>query len=206
MKIVRRLSDSVAIYLLADNELASIDANGLHGAVRALDIRPETHDVVTDVPAPAFWHGGVLAWDGDDWSIADQTAYDAAVAAALAARKAKMKAAITARRWEVETGGITVSGAAIATDAGTQAKLSGALQLVQADDQVVIDWKGENGWVQLNAAAVTAVAVAVGRHVQAAFTREKALHTAVDDAADGDDLDLIYIAAGSVTGSGSWPN
>jgi hypothetical protein len=124
----------------------------------------------------------------------------------LTERKAVMKADITARRWEVETGGITVSGAAIATDAGTQAKLSGALQLVQADDQVVIDWKGANGWVQLNAAAVTAVAVAVGQHVQAAFTRENALHTAVDAAADGDDLDLIDIAAGSINGSGSWPN
>jgi hypothetical protein len=44
-------------------------------------------------------------------------------------------AAITERRWAVETGGITLNGAAIATDRGTsQAKLSGALQLVQDDD------------------------------------------------------------------------
>ena len=124
----------------------------------------------------------------------------------LAERKAEMIAATSAKRWAVETGGTTVNGAAIQTDAGSQAKLSGALQLIQADDTVIIDWKGADGWVQLNAAAVTAIATAVGLHVQAAFSREKALYTAVDDAADGDALDLIDIEAGSVAGSGSWPN
>ena len=125
----------------------------------------------------------------------------------LAERKTAMKAAITARRWAVETAGITVSGAAIATDAATQAKLSGALQLVQDDDTVVIDWKGADGtWVQLNAAAVTAIAVAVGSHVQACFTREKELHTAVDNAVDSDALNLIDIESGSVDGLGSWPS
>lgn len=125
----------------------------------------------------------------------------------LADRKAAMKAAITAKRWAVETAGITVSGSAIATDAATQAKLSGALQLVQDDDTVVIDWKGADGtWVQLNAAAVTAIAVAVGTHVQACFTREKELHAAVDNVATGAVLDLIDIEAGSTNGSGAWPS
>ena len=125
----------------------------------------------------------------------------------LADRKAAMKAAITAQRWAVETAGITVNGSNISTDAQTQAKLSGALQLVQADDTILIDWKGSDGsWVQLNAASVTAIAMAVGSHVQACFTREKELHTAVDNAVDSDALDLIDIEAGSVDGNGSWPN
>lgn len=125
---------------------------------------------------------------------------------ALSTRKAEMKVAITERRWTAETGGITVSSVAVATDAATQAKLSGALQLVQDDDTVVIDWKTAAGtWVQINAAAVTAIARAVGLHVQACFSREKALHGAVDDAADHDDLDLIDIQAGSIDSSGGWP-
>jgi hypothetical protein len=125
----------------------------------------------------------------------------------LAERKAEMIAEITAKRWSVETSGITVSSVPVATDAQTQAKLSGALQLVQADDTVLIDWKGSDGtWSQLNASAVTTIAMAVGSHVQACFTREKELHTAVDNAVDSDALDLIDIEAGSVTGSGSWPN
>jgi hypothetical protein len=112
---------------------------------------------------PATHHAPV--WSGTAW--ADP------VAKSLALLKAEKTAAITARRWEVETGGITLNGAAIATDAATQAKLSGALQLVQDDDTRVLDWKGVNGWISLNAAGVTAIAVAVGLHVQACFTREK---------------------------------
>jgi hypothetical protein len=48
-------------------------------------------------------------WTGGAW--ADP------VAKSLALLKAEKTAAITARRWEVETGGITLNGAAIATDA-----------------------------------------------------------------------------------------
>lgn len=136
-------------------------------------------------------------WDGTAWA--------APVAKSLVLLKSEKTAAITARRWEVETGGITLNGAAIATDAATQAKLSGALQLVQDDDTRILDWKGVNGWISLNAAAVTAIAVAVGTHVQACFSREKALHAAVDAAEDGDDLALIDVDAGSIDGAGGWP-
>jgi hypothetical protein len=122
----------------------------------------------------------------------------------LTERKAEMKRLVTAKRYEVETGGTTVTGAAIQTDPASQAKLSGALQLVQADDTVIVDWKGAAGWVQLNATAVTAIATAVGLHVQTAFSREKALHDAIDADANSAALDLIDIEAGSIDGVGSW--
>jgi hypothetical protein len=122
----------------------------------------------------------------------------------LAERKVEMIAATSAKRWAVETGGTTVNGAAIQTDAGSQAKLSGALQLIQADDTVIVDWKGADGWVQLNAAAVTAIATAIGLHVQVAFSREKAIQDAIEAAADFAALDLIDIEAGSIDGVGSW--
>jgi hypothetical protein len=123
----------------------------------------------------------------------------------LAERKAALKAAVTSRRWEVETGGIVLSGAAIATDPGTQAKLSGALQLVQGDDTRILDWKAESGWIQIDADTVTAIARAVGLHVQACFSREKALHAAIDAAEDGAALALIDPVTGSIDGVGSWP-
>jgi hypothetical protein len=63
---------------------------------------------------PATHHAPV--WTGSAW--ADP------VAKSLALLKAEKTAAITERRWAVETGGITLNGAAIATDAATQAKLS----------------------------------------------------------------------------------
>jgi hypothetical protein len=135
-----------------------------------------------------------LSIDTDDkvvtrsWSLVDRD---------LADRKAAMRVEATAKRWSVEVGGITVAGVSIATDAGTQSKLSSALQLVQDDDQIIIDWKSTDGsWVQLDAATVTAIARAVGLHVQACFTRERAIHTAINDAADHDDLDDINISTG----------
>jgi hypothetical protein len=123
----------------------------------------------------------------------------------LAERKAALKASVTARRWEVETGGIVLSGATIATDPATQAKLSGALQLVQDDDTRVLDWKAESGWIQIDADTVTAIVRAVGLHVQSCFSREKDLHTEIDDAEDADDLALINTTTGAINGVGSWP-
>ena len=144
---------------------------------------------------PATHHAPV--WSGTAW--ADP------VAKSLAELQTAMKAAITERRWAVETGGITLNGAAIATDAATQAKLSGALQLVQDDDTRVLDWKGVNGWISLNAAGVTAIAVAVGLHVQACFTREKEMLAAVTAAETTAALALIDVQAGTIDGAGGWP-
>jgi hypothetical protein len=90
---------------------------------------------------PATHHAPV--WTGSAW------AEPVAKSLALNCKAAMKTAAITERRWAVETGGITLNGAAIATDAATQAKLSGALQLVQDDDTRVLDWKGVNGWISL---------------------------------------------------------
>jgi hypothetical protein len=144
---------------------------------------------------PATHHAPV--WTGSAW--ADP------VAKSLALLKAEKTAAITERRWAVETGGITLNGAAIATDAATQAKLSGALQLVQDDDTRILDWKGVNGWITLDATAVTAIAVAVGLHVQACFTREKDMLAAVTAAETTAALALVDPQAGTIDGAGGWP-
>ena len=151
-----------------------------------------------DVPAVDL-EAGTAVW----WTLVDKDSGD--LAADLAARKAAISAAITARRWEVETGGITLNGAAIATDPTSQAKLSGALQLVQSDDTRIIDWKGVNGWIILDAADVTAIAVSVGGHVQACFTREKEMLAAVTAAETTAALALIDVQAGTIDGAGGWP-
>jgi hypothetical protein len=168
---------------------------GFHVAIVTEVVKPENTSEYTYTEDTPTWDGA--SWV-QTWKSTSRT---------MIQRKSAMKAEITAKRWSVETSGITVSSVPVATDAQTQAKLSGALQLVQADDTVLIDWKGSDGtWSQLNASAVTTIAMAVGSHVQACFTREKELHTAVDNAVDSDALDLIDIEAGSVAGSGSWPN
>lgn len=86
------------------------------------------------------------------------------------------------KRYRVETGGMTVNGLAIPTDRETQSKLSGAVLTFQTGAlSGAIDWKAAGGWVQLDQAAVTALASAVAAHVQAAFSRERAVSALIDD-------------------------
>lgn len=116
----------------------------------------------------------------------------------LEQRKAKMHEAIRAKRWHVETGGIVVSGAPIRTDETSQAKITGAVSLFASDDSLTsIDWEAQPGeWVTIDAATMTAIGIAVGRHVQACFSHARTLSEAVEVAEDHDALDLIDVEAG----------
>ena len=73
------------------------------------------------------------------------------------------------------------------------------LQLVQADDQIEIRWKGPAGWVGMDATTVTYVAEQIGLHVQAAFAREEAICLAID--ADTP----VNILTGAIDRVGAWP-
>jgi hypothetical protein len=91
-----------------------------------------------------------------------------------------LKSYAAEKRFEVETGGITVGDAQVATDRESQAMISGAFAYVQQNPDAAIKWKGENGFVTLDAAAVTAIADAVGAHVQACFAKEADVAAAID--------------------------
>lgn len=90
-------------------------------------------------------------------------------------------AALTHRRWEVETGGIVISGMPIPTDRESQALITGAVAGALIDPAQVIYWKtsakDEHGVpisVPLDATTLKAVALAVRAHVQACFDLEAA--------------------------------
>lgn len=100
-------------------------------------------------------------------------------------------------RWQKETGGITVSGVGIKTDRESQGLLNGALKLFDLNPLLAaIDWKGENGWVQVDKATLEAVGLAVGAHVQACFSREKAHATAIEALTAIDDIEAYDITTG----------
>ncbi|CAH1657239.1 conserved hypothetical protein [Hyphomicrobiales bacterium] len=115
--------------------------------------------------------------------------------------KADKLTALAQRRWEAETGGITVAGALIRTDATSQAKITGAVSLFQADPTLTsIDWEAQPGvFVALDAATMTAIGIAVGRHVQACFSRGRVLSEAITAAITLAALDAIDINQG-------WPS
>ncbi|NLR96606.1 DUF4376 domain-containing protein [Rhizobium sp. P38BS-XIX] len=76
------------------------------------------------------------------------------------------------KRYAVETGGIVINDMRVMTDRGSQSLITGAYNYVQANPNVTVKFKTAAGFVDLTAAQMTAIADAVGVHVQAAFTAE----------------------------------
>lgn len=77
-----------------------------------------------------------------------------------------------AKRFAVETGGIIINGAQIATDRVSQAMIGNAYAYVQASGAESVSYKTDAGFVTLTAEQIKAVALAVGAHVQASFAAE----------------------------------
>ena len=90
-------------------------------------------------------------------------------------------ALIAARRYDAEIAGTVVGGMPIATDDRSKLLINGAALRANRSSDYVLRWKTSDGFVDLSAAQVLAVADAVSEHVQACFDREDALLAAVTD-------------------------
>jgi hypothetical protein len=83
-------------------------------------------------------------------------------------------------RYRRETVGITVNGAAIATDRQSQAMIAGAFTYLQQRPDATIQWKTASGaFVALAAADLAMIAQVVGTHVQACFAKEAEVFAAI---------------------------
>lgn len=87
---------------------------------------------------------------------------------------------LAALRYEKETAGIEVNGSRIRTDRETQSILDSAQRKAESNPDLVVDWKGENGWVELTSPQIIAIGSAVFDHVQACFKRERELSELLD--------------------------
>lgn len=105
--------------------------------------------------------------------------YQAALDAELLARSVKTMASwadqIAARRFQVETGGVTVAGVKLNTERDSQSLLTGAAFAASIDPDYRIKWKAETGFVDLSAQQIIGVASAVRAFVQSCFDRESEL-------------------------------
>jgi len=88
---------------------------------------------------------------------------------------------IAARRFQVETGGVTVAGVQINTERDSQSLLTGAGFAASLDPGYHIKWKAETGFVDLTGEQVMGIASQVRAFVQACFNREAELLGAVAD-------------------------
>lgn len=85
------------------------------------------------------------------------------------------------KRYEVETGGVMFNGVLIRTDPDSQARITGAYTLLQADPTLTeVDWEAQpQQWVTVDADTMKAIGIAVGRHVQACFSTLRAVQAAI---------------------------
>lgn len=84
------------------------------------------------------------------------------------------------KRWRVETGGIVVAGAPIATDDRSKTMIMGARIKADADPDYTVGWKTADGFVTLNASQIVAISDAVLAHVDACFEAEAAVLSGID--------------------------
>ncbi|WP_267550090.1 DUF4376 domain-containing protein [Rhizobium rhizogenes] len=76
------------------------------------------------------------------------------------------------KRYAVETAGVVIDGMRVMTDRASQSLITGAYNYVQANPDVFVKFKTASGFVDLTATQMTAIANAVGAHVQASFVAE----------------------------------
>lgn len=113
----------------------------------------------------------------------------------LEALQAMWTAAATAKRWEVETSGITLPGGIkIGTDKDDQARVTSVVGVIGLTELTTVKFKAASGWVDMSIDQVRAVAKAIALHVQACFNAEYAHHETIAalatlEAAQGYDVD-----------------
>lgn len=110
-----------------------------------------------------------------------------------------LKAAVTQKRWEVETGGITMpTGVRVATGTEDQNRITSVIANAESAGLKDVDFKSESGWVTLTLPELKDIAKAIALHVQACFSAERRHHEAVDalDPEEQDALDAYDINSG----------
>jgi hypothetical protein len=147
---------------------------------------------------PVVPQGSVAQWAGLGWNIVSQGVVDAPK---LAAKKRSLLAASRAQRYAVETAGFVVSGVKVNTDLISQNKLTGAVALFEKDPTLQsLDWEARPGeWVTVTGPELIAMGIAMGRHIQACYTRSREISDQIAAAPDLASLDSIDINSG-------WPS
>ncbi|MBP5971022.1 DUF4376 domain-containing protein, partial [Pseudomonas iridis] len=151
------------------------DLNGIFFGVVDADPYGALPERSTPTPPPELEGDEVARWTGSGWeklAAAPESAPEPAP---------DWPSLIAARRFQAETGGVTVQGIPVNTERDSQALLTGAAFAASLDPDYQIKWKAATGFVELNATQVIGLASQVRAFVQACFNREAELLGAVAD-------------------------
>lgn len=148
---------------------------------------PDTQRVeeLTPVQTEAGWRQAWVVIDLTEQELAQRATERAE---ALVALRQSIKDAATAKRWEVESGGIVLpDGTHIKTEIDDQNRVSNAaLNATRLGLEAVKFKRGDGSWADIPLAVLVAIADAIALHVQACFAAECAHHEAIDALADED--------------------
>lgn len=151
------------------------DANGIFFDTVDVDQNGALPACSTPTKPPKLTGSQVARWTGSGWEkLAEAPAPDPLPPPDWAAL-------IAARRYDAEVDGTVVGGMPIDTDDRSKLLINGAAMRADRNADYVLRWKTSQGFVDLSAAQVLAVADAVSEHVQLCFDREDALLGAVTD-------------------------
>lgn len=125
----------------------------------------------------------------------DMTPEDLAALPKFDKRKT-LKEAVTAKRWEVETGGVTLPGGVrVKTAKDDQDRISNTIAGMEGAGIDSVDFKAESGWTTVTLAELQGIRTMIALHVQHCFSMERAHHEAIDELAEAD-LDTYDIEEG----------
>lgn len=120
----------------------------------------------------------------------------------------QVKDAITAKRWQIETGGLTLpSGVRVATGIDDQNRITSVIANAELAGVESVDFKAASGWVSISVADLKAVAAAIALHVQRCFTAERVHHEAIDalEQLHADDAQALQQALEAYDTTQGWP-
>ncbi|WP_210705972.1 DUF4376 domain-containing protein, partial [Pseudomonas iridis] len=155
------------------------DLNGIFFGVVDADPYGALPERSTPTPPPELEGDEVARWTGSGWEKLEAAPEPEPVPAP------DWPVLIAARRYQVETGGVTVEGIPVNTERDSQALMTGAAFAASLDPNYQIKWKAATGFVELNRDQVIGLASEVRAFVQACFNREAEL--------------LGFVADGSMT-------
>lgn len=184
MQAVREIATNRVLYLFEDTKKVAITEAGLVTPIRALDIRPGTHDVISAPPPPIDFVGGKLAFDGQ-WHILDLNHF-----------KSVQHARLADIRWRKETGGVTLPiDQTIQTTREAQAQIASTYSSLKDGLVTAADWKAEGGWVSVTLNEFQPIAQAVAAHVQACFAAERQVSDQIEAAQTISELKALRLSA-----------
>ena len=166
-------------YAAAYPEAAGLDteAGRLAAGLHRLHEQPPAYDPRTHT----------LALDGEELVEGDYRARYTLAPLPAEQVRADLMAAVSAKRWAVETGGLTLpGGATVGTTIDDQNRITSVIANAQLAGVVSVNFKAQSGWVTLSLEHMRGIAAAIALHVQACFSAERAHHEAIAAASDAE--------------------